>query len=372
MRMMRMLRLFSSISAVAILLVSSLPGTIARACPGPDAFYGLDHQAKRRWASSAHPLTGRVIKDGKLWEPGESRETSCGTGTALSETIRHLTSVLANDADVLLLGEVHDNAEHHWLRARILDHTHDYVAYAGRAGQEPRVLAVVLEQFKAGQGDGLQKYRALGRSLNLDATADEFKLVTQWDQSGWSKYPYDDLLTSIVQRGFATYAGDAPREVMMKAAKDGTAGVSEAERKRLALDTPLGAKLDDASLTEIEGAHCGMVPKEAFGGMAFAQRYRDAHLADATLQATDKHGSAILIAGNGHVRTDRGVPWYIRQRAPSQKVVSVMLVEVEDGKTDPEAYVPRDPDGNPAADYLIFTPRAERSDPCDGMRRKAN
>ena len=47
-----------------------------------------------------------------------------------------------------------------------------------------------------------------------------------------------------------------------------------------------------------------------------------------------------------------------------------MLIEVEDGKTDPEAYVPRDPDGKPAADYIIFTPRAERDDPCVKMRAK--
>ena len=64
------------------------------------------------------------------------------------------------------------------------------------------------------------------------------------------------------------------------------------------------------------------------------------------------------------------MPWYVRQRAPEKKVVSVMFVEVEDGTTDPEAYVPRDPDGKPAADFLVFTPRAERGDPCEKMRAK--
>jgi hypothetical protein len=48
----------------------------------------------------------------------------------------------------------------------------------------------------------------------------------------------------------------------------------------------------------------------------------------------------------------------------------VMFVEVVDGKIDAEAYVPRDPDGKPAADYLVFTPRAERPDPCEKMRAK--
>ena len=107
-----------------------------------------------------------------------------------------------------------------------------------------------------------------------------------------------------------------------------------------------------------------MLPKTALPNMAAAQRYRDAHLADATLTAATAHGQAVLLTGNSHARADRGVPWYIRARAPDKTVVSVVVAEVEDGQTDPAAYVPRDPDGSPAADYLIITPTIERDDPC--------
>ncbi len=200
----------------------------------------------------------------------------------------------------------------------------------------------------------------------------DFKTWANWETSGWKKFDYAPVLEKIVELKLPIYPGDVPRDAIMKAAKEGTTAVRVSERKRLALDVPLGAKLDDASLTEIEGAHCGMVPKSAFGNMAFAQRYRDGHLADATLKAAEKHGSAILLAGNGHVRTDRGVPWYIRQRAPGRTVVSIMLVEVVDGKTDPEAYVPRDPDGKPAVDFIVFTPSVDRPDPCDAMREPVN
>jgi hypothetical protein len=51
-------------------------------------------------------------------------------------------------------------------------------------------------------------------------------------------------------------------------------------------------------------------------------------------------------------------------------VTTVLLVEVEDGQTEPADYVPRSPDGRPAADYAIFTPRAERADPCESLRKK--
>jgi len=156
----------------------------------------------------------------------------------------------------------------------------------------------------------------------------------------------------------------------MKAAEEGEAALSTEDRARLGLDAPLGDKFDAASIKEIAEAHCGALPKEAFGGMACAQRYRDAHLADAMLKATQSNGSAILIAGTGNARTDRGVPWYIHERAPEKKVVTVMFIEVEDGNGDGQSYVPLDPDGRPAADFLIFTPRAERGDPCEKMRKK--
>ena len=43
--------------------------------------------------------------------------------------------------------------------------------------------------------------------------------------------------------------------------------------------------------------------------------------------------------------------------------------KVEEGKTDAGLYVPQDPDGAAATDYVLFTPRQERPDPCAKMRQ---
>ncbi len=261
----------------------------------------------------------------------------------------------------LVLGEVHDNLDHHDFRAKLV------AMFTNNRNNKP---ALVFEQIRADQKRGIDKFDALRMSDPPSATLAELKRLLDWDQSGWSENGYDPLFQAAIDAKLPIYPGDVTRDMIMKVAKDGEAALPADERARLKLDRLLGPKLDDASLAEIEEAHCGAMPRQAFGGMAYAQRYRDASLADAVLKAADKHGSAILIAGNTHVRTDRGVPWYIHQRAPDKKVISVMLVEVEDGKNDPEAYVPRDPDGKPAADYIIFTPRAERPDPCEKMRAK--
>ncbi len=258
---------------------------------------------------------------------------------------------------MLILGEIHDNARHHRLRAAVLD---------SGILPLPEPPAIVFEQFRTDHQPAIDAFMALPKE---GRTLDAFFKAVEWDKSGWSKYDYKPLFEAVLAAGLPIYAGDAPRNVIRNAAKEGAASIPPEEQKRLGLDVPQPDLLNDASLTEIEASHCDMMPKSAFGGMAFAQRVRDATLADVTLKARDKHGSAIVIAGNGHGRSDRGVPWYLRQRAPALKVVTVALVEVEAGKTDPEAYVPRDPDGKPAADAVIFTPRAERGDPCEAFRK---
>jgi hypothetical protein len=165
------------------------------------------------------------------------------------------------------------------------------------------------------------------------------------------------------------YPGEPPRDLVRAVAHGGVEALAAEERARLWLDRPLPAPLAEALHRELVDGHCGALPPQAIPGMALAQRYRDAHLADAVLGAAARHGSAVLIAGNGHVRSDRGVAWHIRQRAPGASVMSVVLVEVVDGKTDPAAYVPRDPEGKPAADLVIFTPSVERGDPCQVLRK---
>jgi uncharacterized iron-regulated protein len=261
-----------------------------------------------------------------------------------------------------VIGEVHDNASQHEVQANLL-----------RSDPVPSPedkAAVVFEQVRSDQQAGLDQFSLLQARPAEPATLAEFKRLTNWDTSGWQQYNYDPLLQAAIDAQLPLDAGDVPRAAMMKVAKQGEAALAPDERARLKLDVPLGEANDAASLATIEENHCGLMPKEALKPMAYAQRYRDAHLADATLNAAAKHGSAILITGNEHARTDRGVPWYIRQRAPDKKVVSVMLIEVEEGKTNPEDYVAKGPDGKPTADYIIFTPRTERPDPCLKMREQ--
>lgn len=306
--------------------------------------------------SCTHPLCGHILATAKA-NPAEPT-VPCGDDPWMR--LKSAASAAVSSGGVLILGETHDNAVHHLLQAAAVSE----FAVQGALN----TTAVVFEQLRDDQQGGIDEFKNSERA-GKPVTVADLKQLINWGKSGWPDL-YDPLFEILIASKHPFYAGDVSRSEIMKAAKEGEAALPADDRSRLGLDAPLGDKFDAASIKEIEEAHCGALPKEAFGGMAYAQRYRDAHLADAMLKATQSNGSAILIAGTGHARSDRGVPWYIRERTPEKKVVTVMFIEVEDGNGDGQSYVPLDPDGGPAADFVIFTARAERGDPCEKMRKK--
>lgn len=344
---------FSLILTTAAFATLALPLGSAHACPVTDTALAFgEAQTRQLKSADAHPLLARVVRTAGAWKPQELSTPTCQRYTELSEFLRAVAFAFDTEDTILVLGEIHDSLAHHQFRAAIIDFLGDPPVGKG---------AIVFEQFRSDQQAALDAFNQSPGSLA------DLKQRTDWSKSNWPDI-YDPLFAAVIKAKLPIYAGDVARADIRNVAKQGPEALKVEQRKSLALDVPLGEKNDAASAIEIKEAHCGMLPDKAIPNMAFAQRYRDAHLADATLKAAEKHGSAVLIAGNGHARTDRGVPWYIRQRAPDKKIISVMLIEVEEGKTDPEAYIPRDPDGKPAADYIIFTPAQDRGDPCEGMK----
>lgn len=305
---------------------------------------------------------------GQIHVADPERMTALAQSSCAGEPLAALGMDLAIAATnrVVLFGETHDNGTHHKLRATWLEQT--FRSIGNDAPPAPK-LPVVFEHIRADQQPALDQFREFNATARRLGTSSDLFRFLEWENSGWPEQKiFQPLFSAAIQFKLPILAGDPPRDKVRAVAKGDAAALPDDERQRLKLDQPLDPTLQEALLDELEASHCGLVPKSAFGNMAVAQRYRDAHLADALVKAADAHGSAVLFAGNGHVRNDRGVPYYLRQMAPGRKVVTVMLLEVEDGKTDAQSYVPRDPQGKPAVDYILFTPRTERKDACTEMR----
>ncbi len=346
--------------ATALVLGAAMasPARAQSACPSAThATSSID-----AWLSTpgGHPLVGTILRG---TEPLLTAADACSP-SPLAQLQQALTAHLAAGG-ILLLGEVHDNGAQHALRGHLLDAIAVDLARQGRPAP-----AIVFEHIRTDQAVALEP-SAAPASTPADARQAAQNLLTRldWAKSGW---PSADLFLPIFEaamaRALPILPGHPTRAEVRDVARRGLDALPKEAVTRLGLDVPVPEPLANALLDELETSHCGLMPRSAFGTMALAQRYRDAHLAASLTMAASRHGSAILFAGNGHVRTDRGVPRDLARVAPQRKILAVAFIEVEDGQVDPAGYVPRDPSGKPAADYVVLTPRTERADPCDAMR----
>lgn len=254
-------------------------------------------------------------------------------------------------ARFILLGEKHDNPDHHALQAWVL-------AELAARGRTP---LVAFEMLHLGQAEGLARH--LGeRPGQLEGLAD----AVAWAASGWPAWELYEPVFAVPARArwpIAT-ANLSPQEVRSIAA-EGFAAWGVERVAALGLDQPLGEAETASLAAEIEASHCGHAPLGVVASMTAVQRARDAVMADALLGAGESGG--VLIAGAGHVRADRGVPWYLAVRGVKGGVRTVAWVEVRDTWDDPRK-VAQAYEGRIPFDYLWFTPRLDDQDPCEKFR----
>jgi uncharacterized iron-regulated protein len=303
---------------------------------------------------SQHALLGQVLK-------GEQPIVIDRNGCARSP-LQQLTIELWNvirDGGIVLLGEVHDNPEHHAVRGDILSPRLEPILTT--TDLRP---AAVFEHVRTSQQLQIDLfYRQAARSRRRLGAADLLRLLG-WKESGWpTAETFYPLFNAVLWAKLPIYPGNAVRERLRTIIKDPSSADTD-EKAALEAASRMPEPLLATLKEELAGSHCGKLPETAVGAMSMAQRYTDAHLAKVLVTTATKNGGGFLLAGNGHVRSDRGVPWFVRQWAPNRKLLSVMLIEVEPGVDEAARYVPRDREKTPAADYILFTPRHVRPDPC--------
>lgn len=266
-----------------------------------------------------HPLVGKV------WLP------ATGQFIGIDELVARVRA-----ADAVLLGETHDNADHHALQAWVLERV-----IAG--GKRP---LVAFEMITPDQEPALRRHLAEHPG---DATG--LGPALAWERSSWPDWA---LYRPIAA---AALAAGAP----LAAANLGAAGIADAKAGKGELP-PLADGQLKAMEQVIRDGHCGMLPDIALPPMVRVQRGRDAAMATVLAEGVRRNGSAVLIAGTGHVRTDQAVPAVLAIQAPTLRVFALGMVEVRPGDNDPAAY-------ETPFHAVWFTPRAERQDMCEAFKR---
>ncbi len=232
-------------------------------------------------------------------------------------------------ADVVLLGEKHDNPAHHQMQAKAV------------AELAPRALVFeMLTEEQAGQV-----------TPELRADLPDLGKALGWEAGGWPDFAmYAPIFAAAPEAQI--FGAQLPRGWARLAMATGVTNVFAIEAVRFGLTEPLEESQLAERLNLQMAAHCGALPLELLPDMVDVQRIRDALLAQAALQALDETGGpVVVITGNGHARTDWGVPSYIARVAPDVSVFSIG--QSEDGQA---------PEGR--FDRVIDAPGVEREDPC--------
>jgi uncharacterized iron-regulated protein len=279
------------------------------------------------WQSTLHhdhPLTGLIIN------------TDTGTETSLVELLAKLQR-----ADIVLLGEKHDNPDHHNLRHGLLQHLIDASA----------VASLSMEMLTTAQLPGIQNANRAGMLSDED-----LRQTLDWD-AGWNWEFYRAPLQSALAAGVSLRAANIDRATI------GRIYAGESEPPRLANDQM--ARLFE----EIDRSHCGLLPESQFAAMVRVQQARDMEMAAALTRTIDteldRSGPHILMAGNFHVRHDLGVSNYLGDRELT--VYSIAFLEVSPGSANFADYLNQFSDRK-VFDYIWFTPAIEVPDYCATMR----
>jgi uncharacterized iron-regulated protein len=244
----------------------------------------------------------------------------------------------ARDVDIVVLGEVHDNPEHHRNQAAVV------------AALQPGAL--VFEMIPQASEDDVNRLRAGG------ASRDEIAEALAWDESGWPYFAgYAEILEAAPEARI--FGGGQPIEEVRRALVEGAAAVLGPDAPSYGLDQPLPEEEQAAREADMRAAHCDAVPEEMLAGLVEAQRFRDAAIADAARWARTIAGSGpvVVIAGTGHAHRTRGVPAKLAAADPLLRVLSVGQFEA-----------PPDPGQAEAVDAYLLAPAPPRDDPCTGFR----
>ncbi|EKE43871.1 hypothetical protein OCGS_1852 [Oceaniovalibus guishaninsula JLT2003] len=239
------------------------------------------------------------------------------------------------DADVVLMGEVHDNPVHHVNQAIWLDRM--------------KPAAVVFEQLPPHLAQVAESLRG--------SAADVLGAALEWEGRGWPDFEMYHPV--FIAAGDAAIFGAEVAGAEIESVFAGGLAASRDLTAIFGLDAPLSAEIRAKRLDEIAQAHCNFMPEDSLAAMLDVQRLRDAALAEAVIAAWEETGGPVaVVTGNGHARDDWGVPSLLQAVRPDLSVIALGQLS-----SPPSSDVPFD-------DWVVapYLDADTRGDPCDALR----
>lgn len=221
-----------------------------------------------------------------------------GTGTRISfdDLIDRLAS-----RDLIFVGEIHDNPEHHLVQVQILQ----------ALAQRSTALTLAMEFFQRPAQEVLDRY------VRGEMKESEFLDAADWKGNwGYDFHFYRPLLQIAREKGIRVLAMNAPASIVRKVAREGLRGLTEEERRRVPSDVDLGNKAHREYLFKAYTEHATPDLKR-FEDFYEAQCVWDETMAESlSAHLKEKGGRLVVFAGNGHIIHKFGIPDRTVRRFP--------------------------------------------------------
>ncbi|HNS46303.1 MAG TPA: ChaN family lipoprotein, partial [Bacteroidales bacterium] len=220
----------------------------------------------------------------------------------------------AQDADIILFGELHNNPIAHWLQ---LELTMDLFGSAGTG------LVLGAEMFEHDNSLILNEY--ISQKIRESNFEKEAKL---WDNYATD---YRPLVRFARDNDLDFVATNIPRRYAAVVAKDGFEGLDKLSEEAKTHIAPLPVLYDpELNCYRQMLSMGGMGDAHASGNLPRAQAIKDATMAHFILHKWSK--GKIFLHFNGAYHSDRyeGICWYLKNGDPKVKILTISTFEQND------------------------------------------
>ncbi|MBU2157201.1 MAG: ChaN family lipoprotein [Gammaproteobacteria bacterium] len=233
-------------------------------------------------------------------------------------------------APKVLVGERHDNPDHHALQLWLL---------RALAAQRPQgsLLLEILTPDQQVKVDQVRAAIATGQAPQdmLDALA--------W-QPGWAWSLYGPLVQHALRQPYPLLAANLERREIMQI---------YTQVPQLQGQASTAQPVREALLKQIRQSHCNLLPESQLPAMLAVQQQRDRRMAEALIAAPEP---SLLFAGAFHARRELGVPLHLQDLGAAKGVQVLILAEVGSQITAA------------SADFVWYTPAQPEQDHCAKLR----
>ena len=231
----------------------------------------------------------------------------------------------------VLVGEQHDNPDHHALQLWLLREL---------AKQRPQG-SLLMEMLNPDQQAKVDAAQAASRAGH--PPADPYQALA-W-QANWDWGVYGALINYALRQPYPLLPANLDRSQIMQIYK---------QRPTLNGEASTAQQVQTTLLEDIRQSHCGLLPESQMPAMLAVQQQRDRRMAERLMAAPTP---ALLLAGAFHVRKDLGVPLHLQDLGAGQG--NAVLILAEAGKTVTAE----------SADYVWYTAAQPEEDHCAQLRR---